>query len=755
MADSKLATKQFLSARGIPVPKLIATIRNHIELEKFDFNTLPDSFVLKPNTGYGGEGIIVVEDKNGFGVWEKVNGKAITEEELREQILDILDGKFSIASLPDIAFFEARLISAELIPGFTFKGLPDIRVIVHNLIPVMAMLRVPTAASGGRANVHLGGIGIGINLASGKTNYATQWNKSLPELPNGLPTAGHQIPYWDEVLRIASDSQLHTNLGFLAADIVIDEKEGPVLIEVNARAGLMVQVANLAPLKKRLQRVRGLKVDSPEKGVLLGKELFGKTAKKKSQISEKIVVSYIEEGEVLLGESSHHVMIELDPTHETTAVDRELAEKLTLAKVGESADTVHLKVLLGGKRINTVGELSDLKDAEYKIILGRRDIQGFLIDPTSRKAKTLPKEKPKKERTKKFDFKICDKKLMALDKQIKLLHHLKPTNLLSEKKKFLAASRYNPVFHYPKLCFDADKLLKDLKKIKCPDTVLGDIFRAKKIEIERKVALLKAVRSKEFTKRSKELFGFPTKKNIELAQEMLANKPKKFFKEQPTLDSQAVQAEFRKALEKYGLKKWKVVLKEDLAADALAGKKNTIFVRSGAVFSSERLKATIAHEIGTHILRTENGKAQPYEIFARGLANYLELEEGLAIYNQGLVLNQNSEKYYWPALGLLAVEFADKFGFREVYDFARKQGFDEERAWKTALKVKRGLRDTSEPGGFTKEHLYFSGWRKIKNFVENGGDVTQLYVGKIKVEDLPLLKELKEIKPAKKLPDFY
>jgi hypothetical protein len=243
----------------------------------------------------------------------------------------------------------------------------------------------------------------------------------------------------------------------------------------------------------------------------------------------------------------------------------------------------------------------------------------------------------------------------------------------------------------------------------------------KKIEIERKVDLLEAIGTEEFTKRSRELYGFPNGEVIQKARGILLSKPKSFAKEKTTLDSENAKKEFEKAFQEYGLKKWKVVFKDDLAADALAGKRNTLFVRTGAVFAPERLQATIAHEVATHILRAENGKKQPYEIFSRGLANYLETEEGLAIYNQNLVLDEKSEKHYWPVVSLLAVEYAEEHSFREVYDFVRKFGFDKERAWKTALKVKRGLRDTSESGGFTKEHIYFSGLQKVEKFVEEGG----------------------------------
>jgi alpha-L-glutamate ligase-like protein len=255
LADDKIKTKQFLSVRDIPVPKLYAIIRSNKELEKFDFNTLPTSFALKPNNGYGGEGIIPIVGKKD-NKWITASGKQISKEDLIDQIRDIIDGRFSISNVGDYAFFEQLIIPDEILGKYSYGGLPDIRVVVHNLIPVMAMLRLPTKESKGKANLHMGAVGVGIDIAKGEATYITYKNKIIEELPDGLgKIRGLKIPFWDEILYTASKVQLITNLGYLAADICIDKQSGPVLLEINARAGLGVQIANLAPLRKRLERI--------------------------------------------------------------------------------------------------------------------------------------------------------------------------------------------------------------------------------------------------------------------------------------------------------------------------------------------------------------------------------------------------------------------------------------------------------------------------------------------------------------------
>lgn len=160
MADSKMKTKNFLSARGIPVAKLYASVQSKKELETFDWESLPNSFVVKPNSGYGGEGILIVADRKGVN-YVSGSGNIITQDELIRHVSDILDGRYSLANISDIAIFEQRLEAPELFSKMSYKGLPDIRVVVHNLIPVMAMMRLSTEESQGKANVHLGGRGRG------------------------------------------------------------------------------------------------------------------------------------------------------------------------------------------------------------------------------------------------------------------------------------------------------------------------------------------------------------------------------------------------------------------------------------------------------------------------------------------------------------------------------------------------------------------------------------------------------------------
>ena len=278
-----MLSKRALMKADLPVPNLIARIRSLKELENFDWDQLPYSFVLKPNRGLGGEGIVVVYGRNKkTGNWVKADKREVTIEDLKMHIRNIFEGTYSLSNQPDKAFFEERVKLSRVFKPYSYRGIPDLRIIVFNRVPIMAMLRLPTEASGGRANLHLGGICVGIDMATGVTthaisrNLATQQDYHLDFVPGTrLPLAGIRIPYWKESLEIAVNCQEASGLGFLGVDIMTDRDRGPVVAEINVRPGLSIQNANQAPLRDRLERVKGLKISTTKKAVRIGQDLFG------------------------------------------------------------------------------------------------------------------------------------------------------------------------------------------------------------------------------------------------------------------------------------------------------------------------------------------------------------------------------------------------------------------------------------------------------------------------------------------------
>jgi alpha-L-glutamate ligase-like protein/uncharacterized protein (TIGR02421 family) len=765
LADDKIKTKQFLAARDIPVPKLYGIIKNHKELEKFDFQSLPSSFVLKPNFGFGGEGIIVITSKQ-ENHWMTVSGKKITKEDLVDHINDILDGRFSISNVGDSAFFEQYIVTDDKIGKYSFEGLPDIRVVVHNLIPVMAMLRLPTRESGGKANLHQGGVIVGIDIAKGETTFAAKHNKIIEELPDGLgKIRGIKIPYWDDILLISSKIQLITNLGYLAVDICLDKNSGPVLLEINARAGLGLQIANLAPLRKRLERIEGIKVSSPTKGVRIAKDMFGNIVEKEIEnISGKQIINIEEEIEIIRKKGGpFKVKAKIDTGEERSIIDEKLAERKGLLDNTENYEdeksTLKLKFSLKNQRIQTIVDVEKIPKGKAQFIIGKRDLKNFLVDSNYEEIKTPLKMAHKKQeiplKDKSSNYFEIDQKITQIDDKIKLLYHLRPTNLESEKEKFLKNVKTNPSFEYPQLKFDPLELTEKLNKIKTDETPLGILFEAKKEEINKKIQLLESINETRFTEISKSLFGEPSEEDVlECHQYLKTFDFKKENQEEAIYNAEEAKKKFEKVFKHYKLKNWKVKIKETMVANCVAGKNNRLFVKKDAKFSRERLESLIVHEIETHILTAENGKNQPYEIFNKGLANYLITQEGLALYNTIKQRHIPFEKNYKTMGNVIGIAKSLETNFVETFEALLEYGYSIEDAFRTTLKAKRGFEDTSQKGAFTKDYLYFNGYKTIENFIENGGELKDLYLGKFNSNDLSIIKNIPNLNPPKYLPEW-
>jgi alpha-L-glutamate ligase-like protein/uncharacterized protein (TIGR02421 family) len=754
LADDKLKTKAFLSTRGIPVPKLYASIQNKESLNHFDFSNLPSSFVVKPNFGFGGEGIIpIVQFQNGY--WISPGGQSYTEKNLRDHIRDILDGRYSITGQNDSAFFEQLIIAHDSVGKFAFQGLPDIRVVVHNLIPVMAMLRLPTKESEGKANLHLGAVGTGIDIAKGEVTHVLHKNRIIAEVPEKGSIKGLKIPFWDDILMIAIRAQLVTNLGYLAADIALDKTHGPILLEINARAGLNVQIANLSPLRRRLERIEGLKVTTPEKGLRIAKDVFGHMIEKKTSVpSEKQVVNVEENIELIFKSGTKKISAFLNTGLERTVIDKSYARLNGLLENGEDYNaeksTLKIKFSLAGKRVQTIADLEDVKVDPYKIIIGRRDLEGFLIAAGNQKN---AEEKKINSLSFQNDYKAIDQKLIQVEEQLKLLYHLRPLNLEEEREKFFKNPSVSPQFIYPKLEFNPHELSREILNLTFDDSPLGVLFEKKSLEIQKKINLLKNRGMENFGLSSIELFGKPSTKLLAQAEAMVKNKVSFKTGFEPLFAAQA-KIFFERALRKYGLHHWKVKIKENMVSDCAAGKKNHLSIRKKARFSPTRLKNLIVHEIETHVLTAENGKYQPYMIFNYGFGGYLKTQEGLAIYNVKKHGFQSPSDQFYLAAIVKATDLALKHSFVEVYDELIKIGLPREKAFKISLKLKRGLKNTSQKGAFTKDYLYFEGQLQVEKFIRSGGNLKDLYLGKFNLDDLDLIKKIPELKEPKILPGW-
>ena len=412
--DSKLLTKKILSDAGICVLDTIAVIKTREELANFDWSILPNDFALKPNRGLGGEGIQVVfgrKKKSEDLIWVKGHGSYISKDEIETRISDILDGNFSLYSLPDVAFFEERVKSARELKPYSWKGVPDLRIIVFEGVPTMAMLRLPTEESSGKANLHQGAIGVGVDLATGITTSAI-WHKKFIDYYPGTRylLRGIKIPYFKKILSLAVSSFFSVNVKFLGVDITIDREKGPVILEMNARPGTIIQLANLAGLEERLNRIKGLKLKSQKRGVRLAQELFGEGESESEELFGKKVLGAIEEVEIFLPErkerikgerkeknKSFKILAKIDTGAWRTAISFKLAKRLGIeidskedafeektvksAMGEETRKVIPFSFNLAGEKIETNAFLADRSNLAYDMIVGRRDLKDFIINP--------------------------------------------------------------------------------------------------------------------------------------------------------------------------------------------------------------------------------------------------------------------------------------------------------------------------------------------------------------------------------------
>lgn len=245
LVDDKLKTKKLALKAGIAVPPLYDIIETEQQIKNIEERFAPyNDFVVKPARGSGGDGILVFKDKV-YGRYRQINGKLTTHQELSYHLSCLLSGAYSLGGSTDYAIIEKRVVVDPVFAEVSYEGIPDIRIITLLGYPAMAMVRLPTRLSGGKANLHQGAIGVGVDLATGKTLGGVFQNDTIDYHPDTLnPIVDIEVPYWNKILEIASSCYDLTGLGYLGVDIVLDKEHGPLMLELNARPGLNIQIAN-------------------------------------------------------------------------------------------------------------------------------------------------------------------------------------------------------------------------------------------------------------------------------------------------------------------------------------------------------------------------------------------------------------------------------------------------------------------------------------------------------------------------------
>ncbi|MFC4308347.1 alpha-L-glutamate ligase-like protein [Steroidobacter flavus] len=254
LVDDKLKTKRLALAAGIAVPQLYGVIET-----QHDIRRLPEivkdhpEFALKPAHGSAGDGIVVISGRSSQR-YRTISGTLLDDDFLSHHLSNAINGQFSLGGVQDVVIVEYMVRFSPLFERISYQGVPDIRVIVYRGFPIMSMVRLPTRQSHGKANLHQGAVGAGIDLATGVTLdgvVGTQVVTHHPDTTHAI--SGLKIPDWDVILDISARCYELTGMGYIGVDVVLDRDLGPLVLELNARPGLAIQIANRQGLLRRLK----------------------------------------------------------------------------------------------------------------------------------------------------------------------------------------------------------------------------------------------------------------------------------------------------------------------------------------------------------------------------------------------------------------------------------------------------------------------------------------------------------------------
>ncbi|MFO8016696.1 MAG: DUF1704 domain-containing protein [Candidatus Woesearchaeota archaeon] len=343
-------------------------------------------------------------------------------------------------------------------------------------------------------------------------------------------------------------------------------------------------------------------------------------------------------------------------------------------------------------------------------------------------------------------LKDADRKLYEAGKSISFFA-VNPVNESREKKRFFSSRNYEPQFRYAPYRTHIPTIIENLNRIKTNSSYMGRILKHKRENHIKRLNMLASRGTEDFTRNALKIYGKPNKILIKKAKRMLRYQPEKRKTEK--LSPKEVVDILKQALRTYGFE-WEVKQKLITANAAVQQSKKTVFVKKGKKFSNDFIKRLISHEIGTHVLRYENGLLQPYLIFAAGLPGYLETEEGLAVVNEEAsgVLSKTTLKTY--AGRVIAVSTALDNSFRETYKRMR-ENFSKDIAWKLTVRAKRGISDTSLPGGLTKDYKYLNGYFKVKNYLKRYS-INRLYYGKVSLHYAKTMDRIPDLAEPRYLP---
>lgn len=749
LADSKLSTKKFLAKHKVAVPETLQIISKHSELDLEKISGYTPPFVVKPNNWYGGKGILIIDDMDAAGSFITNSGKIYTPEKLLEHFTYVLDGFYSLSGGRDKVIIEKKIVLTKEIELLWKYGLPDLRIVVYNMVPVMAMIRIPTAESWGKANIHGGACAAGIDIGSWRLTYISSKGKIVKSVPGIGDVRGIIVPQWDKILTLAVQVQQVTGIKFLWCDVVLDERDGPLLLEINIRPWLEIQNVNLSPLKTRLDKVEWVDVWSVEKGVRIGRDLFsGDIEEKITSLSWKKVVGSREYLKIFHNDKELNYIADIHISRWDSFVSRSFVEDILKIEI-QNKTRIKLECEILDVKKHIAFKIQDLHDE--RLVLWKNALKWFLIDPFKYKKWENPvlldvyQTKWKNTAiTKTYESQLLsiDKALANIDKKLLILKYITPTNIAEQRQIFIEKGwDYTPEFEYNTIPFDLDELEHNLKVIEIPDIPLCETYQKKQDEIYNKIRFFRAFsqqNTSDMSLYSKKIFWDIDDENFTQAKKKI-EKRDTVKSEEELLSYQDIKDYMKKFNHIYSIKV-KIIEADTTARFTM--KWDTLVFRKWATVGKREMRSIIAHEIEGHYLRKINGRKSEFSLLARGWARYIETDEGIAIYNQNRFLTENDRKYYSIFERYYFVWYAIKHSYRRlVKHLAEFYDNDYDRVFTFMLRLKRGFKDPSREWVFMKDVVYVNGYLSVESYLWNGWSLESLYIWKLHLDDLELLQD--------------
>jgi len=298
-----------------------------------------------------------------------------------------------------------------------------------------------------------------------------------------------------------------------------------------------------------------------------------------------------------------------------------------------------------------------------------------------------------------------------------------------------------PTLRLRPLEFEPDLVRRDLYNLEIEDVTdpaLHTLFRAKRDEIARQITALEDRDTSRFVYASLQLYGGIAQPLASAAEELLEAIPARAPSTRSVTAgafAEAARAEFDRYRAVYPDFPAQIEVRDDISD--LMVSFGRLLIPESAAFRADRVEPLLHHEVGTHVVTYQNGARQPLTLLTIGLPGYDETQEGLAVLAEYLTGGLDPRRLRVLAARVVAIaELLDGAAFLEIFDLLRTEyRIPTRTAWSIAIRVVVG-------GGSVKDAIYLRGISRILDALAEGIDLDVLFVGKLALDDVPLIQDL-------------